>query len=389
MNFKIKNRTIVSLTAIIIILLSLTTVFASTTSNSENLLKEYYSSFQEKNIQRYLNSQYLDNLNSSELKNKKDYINKLWDTYDVISYRISNISTSDIDKDSIIASYNINTKINIKNSSTNNKEFAYSMNMVAIIYKNKILKIIPASIFDYNTGAILKINNLNSQKEIYNITKETNNNYNNTNKTESSLNNTNNDTLEKLRNLSVSLESYPLVKRVIGKNKKVKLVIKNKTNDFYFKINDTHIASSQNIKESDLNYIVIVNSETINRLIKGSDPLDEFNSGNIEVKGVNIGSKVKLFFIKIGLKIYSWFRGKKKDTSSIVIIADEGSLTKKSKYDFIGNGPRNSKEVYLAAEGSSVKYNFKSDNSGIYNLYIGINDDGKHSNGKRDATIET
>ena len=77
--------------------------------------------------------------------------------------------------------------------------------------------------------------------------------------------------------------------------------IKNKT------ISD--LSCSENNKS---NYnVYIENTQTIVKIVESNDKIKTVNklmkSGEIQIKGVGFGKKLKIFFMKIGLNIFNWF----------------------------------------------------------------------------------
>jgi len=70
----------------------------------------------------------------------------------------------------------------------------------------------------------------------------------------------------------------------------------------------------------------------------------------------------------------------------IYIEAETGALSNGGEYSRIGESSRGG-EVYLGDGNALVKYSFSLDTDGEYELLVNLNDDGVHPSGRRNATI--
>lgn len=109
--------------------------------------------------------------------------------------------------------------------------------------------------------------------------------------------------LAQLRVENLSLEHTPGVKNVIGNNKNVHLQIDEES--FYYHVGDGIVNSISETEE--IHYDVTTDSCTVDRIMKGSDPVEEYNNKNIIVKGRTAGAAIKMWFIRAGVGIYGWF----------------------------------------------------------------------------------
>jgi len=265
--------------------------------DAEQVINSYYKTFQSEDLNKYLSTQYLDNLNQSELEQKESFIKKLFEIYDVDSFRISNLTTIKVSDDVYLLEYNLNSTV-----SSNKKKKSYSLNYIAIIYKNKIYSVTPKALFDFNSDALIKLYNLegNDLLTLNNINQSLNEDENKTCKINQVI-------LDNIGNLNLNLSDYPLVKKIIGTNKYIKLQIAGVNKSYFFQISNIKILSLPKSEAIKLDYIIKVDSCTINNIVSYNSLIEEYKKGKIEIKGGNTISKLKVLFGKFLFKIYSLF----------------------------------------------------------------------------------
>ena len=79
----------------------------------------------------------------------------------------------------------------------------------------------------------------------------------------------------------------------------------------HFTISESTISDFGCVENKNATYnIIIKDSSTIEDLMKNfsvESLNSKLSSGEIEIKGITVGKKIKLFFTKIGLKFLNWF----------------------------------------------------------------------------------
>ncbi len=320
-------------------------------------INEYYGSFIDENINRYMDVQYLNQYSKEAIEDKKEYVLKLFDMYDTTKFELTNFNVI-INNTYAYAEYTIATTIK------GDESLAYTEKMSAILLYDdgwKVYQVVPTKILQANMQkdyAIalsnetytepLKIICEYPKKEFKNATE-------------------------------YSLEGYETLTKLIGNNKNVKVIIDN--DEYYFSFKDGVIYK---ISKSDVDYTITTNSCTIQRIIEGADVQKEIDDKNIIVKGNTFGSGLKIGLGKFFFKLYKFF---KPSPAEIWIEAESGKLSGPISYSFIGATSRGPGELYLGDKGATSTYDFKSEYTGEVFIYLRVSDDGVHNDGARSVTF--
>ena len=347
-----------------------------------NSIDNYYLTFGAENMDDYLNTQYLNHLDSEELSAKKDLIQEMWDEY------ASGYSLSDRDNcvyfidDSIafveytLSTYLLDDDYNELNS--------FDMQMTAILFNIdndwKIFNTIPTSVFEFNT-----VVDLFSDKDDLRDDDSISENFS---KIAVDILRTPETVICDIDiNLSFSeaysLEDLSSVDLLIGNDKFIKVIIGDDIETYYHYM-DNHITSVP--FPDDIDFTVTMDSCTLQRLTQGASPQVEYEEGNIKFKGEGLGSSLKVVLGKVIFKIYSWFSDT--PTFELWIEAETGELKSTGKYSFIGPTSRGPGELYLGDKNSFAKYKFNLEENKMIYLYARVNDDGLHKDGSRSVKFD-
>ncbi|MDO8627971.1 MAG: hypothetical protein Q7K42_05890 [Candidatus Diapherotrites archaeon] len=136
----------------------------------QNLLNNYYLEFKAENLDAYLATQYLGDLNQEEQDAKLQNVQKLFETFDTLSYNLDYKKIT-IEENYALLGYVISTTI-----SNGQKNFDYTLPMYAILVKAekssewKVYQVVPATVFESN----MFVSKLDGLQELVNSTQETN-----------------------------------------------------------------------------------------------------------------------------------------------------------------------------------------------------------------------
>jgi len=342
-------------------------------------LEKYYSEFQKENIDGYMETLYLEGATKEIYDGRKTNVLQIWDSLDTLDYNLL-IFSEDIDEDISMIEYEITSVI----SDGKDKE-TYSMSMTAILYKEendwKVYMVTPTKILETN----LELMMLNSENKTENNKTEEKMIEKEDNETEDESSEPvekgrtylkcNYDTNDLTNMKDQTVESS--ISTLIGNDKIVKVVVDS--NNYYFKILN---GKANSIKIEKYDYEAVLSSCTLDRIQRGASIINEYNEGNIKLKGHTFGNKIKTTLAKIAINVYGWF---KSNPVEIWVEAETGELYNARKYSEIGSSSRGPGELYLGDGGSYAIYNIKSKKDVDVILYIFINDDGKHPDGARNA----
>ena len=403
MNFKFN---ILNLLVVIVILFSITSIFVEGSdfvtekekTDFYNLIDSYYFSFLNKEMDSYLNTQFLNHLSDKELDAKKSLINQMWDKYNS-GYSLSDLEDWKFTLNDGLAIVNYKLNGNLFDINGNELDSYNGLEMTALLFQTKdkwkIFNIVPTSVFDFNTVIDL-LNNETINNESENTT------FNETEKINSTKNETSKDKFKRAigfvktkvndkkipickidfdefkKTKSYSLKDISGIDKLIGNDKIIHVKI-GEVYELYYNFLDGNLNSIS--ATSDVDFTVTTDTCTLQRINEGSDPMVEYENGKIKLKGEKFTSKFKTVITKIIFEVYSWFVPK--SSFEKWIEAETAVLKNKGKYTFEGPTSRGPGELYLGDKGAVAEYEFESNFEGKAYLYISVNDDKKHRNGAR------
>lgn len=364
-----------------------------------NSLDNYYLTFGAKNMDNYLDAQYLDHLSAEELDAKKNLIQQMWEEY-TSGYSLD-------EQDSFV--YIVNGSIAFVEYSlsiylydlADNELMSKDVKMTAILFQTeenwKIFNTIPTLIFEFNTAVDLFEDNSFENSNVLLLNETTQNNFS---KVAIDMHDTNLNNLTKQINdneidvcgididLSLGGEGYSLedssvVDLLLGNDKLVRVKI-GTNSELYYHYIDGYLKFLQSAENVD--FTIILDTCTLQRMVEGANPQLEYENGNIQINGEKIGPKLKVILGKVFFKIYSWFA--EEPSLELWIEAETGELENPGKYSFVGSTSRGPGELYLGTKDSFVKYSFTLNDLKTIYLYARVNDDGLHKDGARSVLFD-
>jgi hypothetical protein len=118
---------------------------------SIDLLDKYYSAFAEKDVDKYLGTQFLFHLDENQLADKKEKVNTILKNVDVLSYTIDSFRIVGNEKDIYVASYVVNAKIG-QIVDGKPQVLEYKKPMIALLTTigdtPMIMRVMPAEMYD-------------------------------------------------------------------------------------------------------------------------------------------------------------------------------------------------------------------------------------------------
>ncbi len=264
-----------------------------------NVINEYYFSFLEENMDRYLNTQILVQLSPEELTAKKALIKQMWEKYQAGFLLPGQEEMSfTIDGTTAIVEYELHSNL-MDNDGTTIKED--TVNMTAICFKTKegwkIFNIVPSSVYEFNIAADMA--KVAGKKEIKETTEEKDNQ-------QAMITDCEYDNIDEKKILKEwNLTKIPSI--VIGKGK-IRVHVWGKkpktwSKDYYFTIKDKKAVPD---KKGSENYLMEIDSCTLEKALNGEDPMELYHNGKIRIRGTTIGSKIRTTFAKMALNVASW-----------------------------------------------------------------------------------
>ena len=343
--------------AVMIFCLVMSTALAYEKSDAAVLA--YYDTFVNEDMDGYLAVSYLEHYSQEALQDKKEYLSALFDLYDTTHYELSELSVLE-EGSYAYAEYLLTSTI-----VGNGEEFTSTEQMsMTLLYLDgwKVFQVTPTKVLLQNM----------QEEEEEPLFEET--------YTEEPKRICLYETKDFEDVNDFSLVEYGALGSVIGNDKVLKVEINNDEYYYHF-LNDVINSIS---KTEEIDYVATLDGCTLQRIISGSDPMAEYNEGNIELKGMGVTEKIKTGLGKIISRIVGWFSP---TPYELRVEAETGELGLAGRYTFIGPTSRGPGELYLGNGNAFATYWIDFDYEGILHLYARVADDAKHANGARNAVM--
>jgi uncharacterized protein YjhX (UPF0386 family) len=140
-----------------LLVLALPGAYAANEQDYINALDVYYSSFAQKDIDRYLDAQFLDHLDAQPISDKRENVLGMFKTIDILSYTIDKFKVEEDGSGVGVATYVVTTRIGqVIEGKPETIEYTNSMTAVIadIEGKKKIMVVMPTELFDLSMNAV-------------------------------------------------------------------------------------------------------------------------------------------------------------------------------------------------------------------------------------------